>query len=288
MAQDQRLGDRIAILADADLQGAAIGYEARGMQANGIFGEADGFVRRREQRKLRRRTIEQVIEIFACEIALARHKGQFRVHLPRHQKVRAALGAGAEQIERDIGVARKAVAAILLGYELRDDIDPAIDEITRRVGIIRGYITLLRLPHPEPLPREKEEFVDLDIRRKRARAQRLGIGQFRPATEQPFDHRFEKTPFKHVLVTRLFQRERGEDGEIDRRICRGARIERVCDMRRLTKPQRKAEHNRLADLGDDRVGDFAGIRRDMRFTAHADQVAPSFASTVPSKPLPGT
>ena len=52
MPQDQRLRDRIAERSDAELQRAAVGHDARDMQAGGIFGEIDRLARRREQRKV--------------------------------------------------------------------------------------------------------------------------------------------------------------------------------------------------------------------------------------------
>ena len=53
MPQDQRLRDRVAERADADLQRAAVRHDARGVQAGGIFGEPDRLARRREQAESR-------------------------------------------------------------------------------------------------------------------------------------------------------------------------------------------------------------------------------------------
>ena len=48
MAQDQALRDGVAQRADADLQRAAVGNEAGGMESGRVVGERDRFARRRE------------------------------------------------------------------------------------------------------------------------------------------------------------------------------------------------------------------------------------------------
>ena len=52
VAHDQPLRQRVADLADADLQRAAVAHQARGMKADGVFGVGDRLGRRREQRKV--------------------------------------------------------------------------------------------------------------------------------------------------------------------------------------------------------------------------------------------
>ena len=56
VANDQPLRQCIADLPDANLQGAAIGHEARRMKPDRIFGIAVRLGRRRKQRKIRRGT----------------------------------------------------------------------------------------------------------------------------------------------------------------------------------------------------------------------------------------
>ena len=48
MAQNERLGDRIAQRSDAELQRSAVRNRARDVQASGVFGETDGFAWRCE------------------------------------------------------------------------------------------------------------------------------------------------------------------------------------------------------------------------------------------------
>ncbi len=51
MAKDQPLRQRVADLADADLQRAAVAHQAGGVKPDGVFGVGDRLGRRREQRK---------------------------------------------------------------------------------------------------------------------------------------------------------------------------------------------------------------------------------------------
>ena len=69
MADDQALRQRVADLADADLQRAAVAHEARGMKADGVFGVGDRLGRRREQRKIGRGTVEHRAEFVGRQIA---------------------------------------------------------------------------------------------------------------------------------------------------------------------------------------------------------------------------
>ena len=109
VAQHQRLRDRFAERADADLQRAAVRHQARGVQPGGIVAERDRLARRREQRKVRRRIVEQQIEFVRGDRRVAVHERQFRIGLAREQKVGAAFAAQRQKIERQVGIAAQAV-----------------------------------------------------------------------------------------------------------------------------------------------------------------------------------
>ena len=133
MANDQALGQRVANLPDTDLQRAAVTHEAGGAKADGIFGVGDRLRRRREQRKLGRRTIEHRAEFLRRQIAGARHERQFRVDLPDQFERCEAFGPAAQYIQRGVGVAAQAVArdAIdnALCHQLRDDVEPTRQQV---------------------------------------------------------------------------------------------------------------------------------------------------------------
>ena len=56
--QDERLRHRVAEPADAELQGAAVGNDARHVEPDCIFGQVDGLTRRRKQGKVGLRALE--------------------------------------------------------------------------------------------------------------------------------------------------------------------------------------------------------------------------------------
>ena len=68
VADDQPLRQRVADLADADLQRAAVAHEARGMQPDGVFGVGDRLRGRREQRKVGLGTVEHRGEFVGRQI----------------------------------------------------------------------------------------------------------------------------------------------------------------------------------------------------------------------------
>src|ERR1700733_15021177 len=65
MAEDQSLRERVASLADTDLQRAAVANETGRMKADGVFGVGDRLRRRRKQRKLRFRALQHRAEFVA-------------------------------------------------------------------------------------------------------------------------------------------------------------------------------------------------------------------------------
>ena len=268
VAHDQPLRQRVADLADADLQAAAVAHQARRMKPDGVFGIADRLGRRREQRKVGFRAVEDGAEFVRREIALPRHERQFGIDLSDQFERRAALGAGAQQIQRGVGVAGKTIArdAIddALGHQLGDDVEAALQNIGRGVGVIGGDVMLLRERHVQPLSRQKEKLDDLDIRRQRAGMQRLGIGQIGVAAEQPVDHRRDEPPLEQVRRFRLFQRQRGKECEVDRAVGAGAPIQRVDDVIGLAEPERQPDHETGSDLADDVIRDRVRVGKQFR------------------------
>ena len=263
VAQYQPLRQRIADLADADLQRAAVAHQARGVQADGVFGIGDRLGRRREQRKIGLWTIEHRAEFIAGQIPRTRHERQLRIDLGDQFERGAAVAAGAHHVQRGVGVAAQAVArdAIdhALCHQLGNDVEPARQQIGRGMGVVGGDVVLLRERHMQPASSQKEKLDHLDIRRQRAGMQRVGIGQIRIATEQAVDHRRDEAPLQQVRRPRLFQRQRGKEREVDRTIGAGARVERVGDVIGLAKPERQPDHQIGPDIADDVLRDRLGV-----------------------------
>ena len=133
VANDQALRQSIADLPDADLQRTTVTHEASGVKTDGIFGIGDRLRRRREQRKLGRGTVEHRAEFLRRQIAGARHERQFGIDLADQLERRGALRAGAQYVERGVGVAAQAVARNAvdnpLGHQLGDDIESTRQQV---------------------------------------------------------------------------------------------------------------------------------------------------------------
>ena len=128
------------------------------------------------------------------------------------------------------------------------------------MGIVGGNIVLLRKRYVQPLSGQKEKLDHLDIGRQRIGMQRLGISEIGVAAEQALDHRRDEALLEQVLWPRFFQGQRGKNGQLDRAVGGGARIERVDDVVRLAEPERQADHQVGPDLADDMLGDRLGVR----------------------------
>ncbi len=214
MAQDKALRHGVPQRADAKLQGAAIRHRRRGVQSTGIVGEIDRLARRRKQRKIGLRAVENELERAFRQVALTRHERQLAIDLSGKDKIRQALLAGGEQVEREIGVAAQTVAVLAPGNQLADDIDAARQDIAHRVGIVGRDIALLGWRHAEPLAGLEEELVDLDIPGQLSLAQRCRVSEVRIAVEQTLGNRPNESPLEFLARPRLLQSERSEDRQM--------------------------------------------------------------------------
>ena len=169
VTDDQTLRQRIAHLPNADLQCAAVAHEAGGVQSDGIFGVADRFGRWRKQREIGRGAVEHRAEFIGRQIAQAGHERQLGIDLADQLERCATLRAGAQDIQRRVGVAAQAVAGDAVDdafrHQLGDDIETARQQIRRGMGIIGRNIVLLRIGRVQPLPGQKEKLEHADVGR---------------------------------------------------------------------------------------------------------------------------
>ena len=127
------------------------------------------------------------------------------------------------------------------------------------MGIVRGNIVLLRKRHVQPLSGQKEKLDHLDVGRQRIGMQRVGIGEIGVAAEQALDHRRDEALLEQGLWLGFFQRQRGKDGQLDRAIGGGARVQRVDDVVGLAERERQSDHQIGPDIADDILRDRLGV-----------------------------
>jgi hypothetical protein len=205
--------------------------------------------------------------------ARTRHERQLGIDL-RHQLERGtALGARLQHLERGVGVAGEAVARHAIdhafGHELRHHVEAGGEQIGHGVGVIRRDVVLLRLGDMQPSTGKKEELDHADVRWKLSGAQRRGIGEIGIAAEQPIDHRRDEARFQQIAGLRLLQRQRREEGQVDRTVGACTRVERVDDVVGLAEPERQSHHELPADIADDVIGDRFGIGENFRHQSKA-------------------
>ncbi|MGX1108915.1 hypothetical protein AB7M47_007298 [Bradyrhizobium elkanii] len=118
---------------------------------------------------------------------------------------------------------------------------------------------LLRQWLVQPLSREEEELDHLDVGRKCAVMQRIRIREIRIAAEQAIDHRSDEAPFEQALRLRLFQRQCGEQRQIDGAVGQCPRIQRVDDVVSLAEAERQPDHQFGSDVTNDVLRDRLGV-----------------------------
>ena len=97
----------------------------------------------------------------------------------------------------------------------------------------------------------------------------VGIGEIGIAAEQPVDDRRYEAPFQQVLRLRLFQRQRGKEGQVDRAVGGRARVERIDDVVGLAEPERQPDHQIGPDIADDILHNGIGVGEQFRHQVQA-------------------
>src|SRR5437588_203500 len=106
MPQQQRVHQRVAHLADADLQRAAIAHQGARVDADGVIHRAERGVGRAEQVVVVARTVDEEVEATWRDQRPTGHEGHLRVRLAHHDDValwRALTLDERQPIQRDLG-----------------------------------------------------------------------------------------------------------------------------------------------------------------------------------------
>ena len=203
VAGQRRMDDGIAELADADLQGAAVLEQRRGMQADGVVGVADRLLGRAEQRVLKARRVDDVIEGRRRHLGIVEHERQAAVDLRHHRHLALAARLGVahqgDQLRAGVGVARQRVArpAVPVGsidarHHLRGHIAALGKHVTRGEGVVGADVVLLRARVAELAAGGEEELANRDVARHRAGTLVAHVVQLGRIAKHPLDERGQK------------------------------------------------------------------------------------------------
>src|SRR5439155_25422982 len=129
-----------------------------------------------------------------------------------------ALAHPRDQIECEIGVAAQAVTCLTLPYELREYINPAVEDVAHRVRVVAAHVILLRERALQEGSWLEVELADANIVGERATSKRIEVFELRIAAEQPLRERLQQPPPEVVFPARWRERQGGEDTQLDARI----------------------------------------------------------------------
>ena len=268
---DQCLANGIAQRANADLQRAAIGHQAGGVQANGVVGGADLVVGRRKNVVCAGRVGHHHVKKARADLGAVGHEGHFVVdHAHRHHR----LAAGAHMFQHrlaDVGVAgeaqAQAVALATGAHRLGQHIHALQGHVARGIGVIGGNMTHLRGGVTQIVAGFHEKLLHLDVRRQLIRAQVLDVIHVRIIAKNAFYQRLQEVFFQVAVPHRFFQREGGDDAQTARRAGLDAPVQRVHQRVGLADTQWNAHHDRAGNRGQNVI--HAGVHgRDEQGGSH--------------------
>ena len=87
MPQEQRVDERIAHLADAYLQRAAVAHQRAGIEPDGVLGAGERRIGWGEQVVVVARVVDDEVELLGSELRRFAHEGHLRVRLADHDDV---------------------------------------------------------------------------------------------------------------------------------------------------------------------------------------------------------
>jgi hypothetical protein len=287
VAQDQRIGHRVADGADADLERAAIGDQSRRVNAGGMIRQADRPFRYAEQREAFA-VAQHVVELGRVDLRITAHPGHFVVHFGDEPERGPPVPARLEQRQGDIGIAAEielsVVGFLFFSNELSDDIHIRIEDVTEHVGIVRGNMVLLCRRHAQPLAGRQEELTHLDVVRHVAAAHVGGVVQGHVFCEQPLGDRLDETAFQFAAPFRRVERQRGENGQRHRAVDARAPIDRIHQGIRLADAERQRQHDPPAGFPDDGLGQRIGVGPALRPARHQSPLSVQYESGAKRSP----
>ncbi len=225
MPQRHRIDDRVAELADADLDGSAVPDEHARGERDGVIGGRDRQVRRRNQLVVGARVVHDEVEARRRQLRRAEHERHAIVDLPddrRRLSVPLPRAKPGNQVRRDVRI-RAEARAVPRGVPakrnlLRDHVGAGGQGSARDVGVVDARIGLLRKRRAEPGAGLHEELLHADVCRQPTRTKRRDPFGLRRIAEDLFGDRLDETPLEFARGRRSRERESGQDGEFDARV----------------------------------------------------------------------
>ena len=274
VAQPDRPTDRVGQGPDPQLQRAAIADKTGGPQTDGVVGQAHAGRRNGEERIAAR--IQERVEPVGRHRRFVPQEGQVRIDLAQdgHRLARCLAGPQRRHhVQGQVGIAGQAVAvtAGLGRHHLGDHIKPRIQDFATGMGIIGADIIALGIGIAQQPARRQEELLHRDIRGQRSRAPGPGIVKLGIALIKTLRDRTKQAVGQRIGRLGHFQAEGCIDGQVEGRVGTGPAVKGIGQMIGLAERQRQAQHDALADAGNDLGHTGIGIAMARRLRAGVGQ-----------------
>ena len=199
MAQQQRIDERVAEFADADLQRAAVRHERANAHRDRVIDRTQRQIRRAEELVVVAWVIDQVVEARGVDAGAAEHEGQAGMHGADQHDIPAGRARRLDlrqQIHGNVGVRAQGELHFsrdrALRDELRNHVRTAREKVARNMRVVRREVVLLCRIDPEPGAGLEEELDHLDVGRQCAGLRGEDIVQFGVVGEHPLDDWLEQ------------------------------------------------------------------------------------------------
>ena len=251
VTHDQGLRDRVTERADPDLQGAAVGDQAGGVQTDRVVGRADLVVGRAEQGVGADRVRHHHIVEVGLDLRAIWHEGHLAVDDADLQQGFTGLAHAFDHLADHVGVAGQTQAQVLAlalgGHRLGDHVHALHRHVPRHEGVVGGDVVVLGGLVADVVPGLHEELAHLDVRRQRMGAQVHGVLQIGIVGEDAFDQRLQEVLFQVALALGPDQRQRGDDAQFACRVLLDAPVQRIHERIGLADGQRNAQNDVTGD-----------------------------------------
>ena len=251
VANDQRLRNRIAERADADLQGAPIGHQTRRVQADRVIGGTDFAVGRRKHGVCRHRVGNDDIKKVGRDFGRVRHERHLPVDDADDQQWFIRGARAFDHFKRNIGIARERKLQCPAFSSRRHRLRKHVHALHRHVAcderVVGANVMLLGDFVAEVIAGFHEKFVHFNVCRQSGTAQVGHVIQLGIVFEHARHQRRQKVLFKFTFAHRFLQRQRGNDAQPARGIRLDSAIECVDKRIRFADAKGNAEDDVALD-----------------------------------------
>ncbi len=173
-----------------------------------------------------------------------------------------------QQVPGHVGVRAEAQAQLAVvhaaRHQLRHHVHPVRQDLARDMRVIGAQVVALRVYRTEERARRQEELDHAYVAGHGAVMYRARVVRLDVAAEHALDERTGEARLERCASPRLQQRQRGDDGEIDRRVAQRAPVKLVGERVGLADAERHRQHDARSDALQHRVDAVTDVSEYLR------------------------